>query len=199
MKRRDFIAGLGGAAVVGPRGAWGRRPQQPFRVEFFSLGRWLPSRPERSWLRLGTERINRLLLGRRPLGPSQAAGNMRVPITFKRTMAGTRKIMGAAALLLTALIALATSRSAYAEVWPDPPWSESNYRHGDQYLGGPYYVAGFGNDNPTKRRRYWGGPYFVSCPGFNPPYETYRPPYPVCRSTVKVDTRAPRRIRVLLK
>ena len=25
MRRRDFIAGLGGAAVVGPRGAWGQQ------------------------------------------------------------------------------------------------------------------------------------------------------------------------------
>ena len=26
MRRRDFIAALGGAAVVGPRGAWGQQP-----------------------------------------------------------------------------------------------------------------------------------------------------------------------------
>src|SRR4051812_28804540 len=29
MKRRDFIAGLGGAALVGARGAWGQQPAMP--------------------------------------------------------------------------------------------------------------------------------------------------------------------------
>jgi putative tryptophan/tyrosine transport system substrate-binding protein len=29
MRRRDFIAGLGGAAVVGPRGAWAQQPVMP--------------------------------------------------------------------------------------------------------------------------------------------------------------------------
>jgi hypothetical protein len=29
MRRRDFIAGLGGAAVVGPRGAWGQQAGMP--------------------------------------------------------------------------------------------------------------------------------------------------------------------------
>ena len=29
MKRRDFIAGLGGAAVVGPRGTWGQQAGVP--------------------------------------------------------------------------------------------------------------------------------------------------------------------------
>jgi hypothetical protein len=32
MKRRDFIAGLGGAAVVGSRGAWGQQVTMPLRA-----------------------------------------------------------------------------------------------------------------------------------------------------------------------
>jgi putative ABC transport system substrate-binding protein len=32
MRRRDFIAGLGGAAVVGPRGAWAQRGQRIRRI-----------------------------------------------------------------------------------------------------------------------------------------------------------------------
>ena len=32
MRRRDFIAGLGGAAVVGPRGAWGQQTDRMRRI-----------------------------------------------------------------------------------------------------------------------------------------------------------------------
>ena len=32
MKRRDFIAGLGGAVVVGPRGAWGQQTERVRRI-----------------------------------------------------------------------------------------------------------------------------------------------------------------------
>ena len=36
MKRREFIAGLGGAAVVGPRGAWGQQRDRVRQVGFLS-------------------------------------------------------------------------------------------------------------------------------------------------------------------
>ena len=101
------------------------------------------------------------------------------------------------ALALISLTAIATSRSAYAEFWPDGP--QSSYSFGRQYYGGPYYVRPAGEHNQTGQRRYWGGHYFISCPGFNPPYETYRPPYPACGARVKIAVRSHHRIRVRLK
>jgi len=62
--------------------------------------------------------------------------------------------------------------------------------------GGPYVVAGFGDDHDDGWHRYWGGPYFVVCPGY-PPYETYRMS---CRRSVKVVVRDQRRhVKVRLK
>ena len=61
--------------------------------------------------------------------------------------------------------------------------------------GGPYVVAGFGDDHDDGWHRYWGGPYFVVCSGY--PFETYRMS---CRRSVKVVTRDHRRhIKVRLK
>ena len=61
--------------------------------------------------------------------------------------------------------------------------------------GGPYFVAGFGDDHDEGPHRYWGGPYFVVCPGY--PFETHRMS---CRRSVKVVIRDHRRhIKVRLK
>ena len=112
-------------------------------------------------------------------------------------MASTGNSMIAAAAFVA--VAVLTARSANAEFWPDQPWSGFSHENNGHHRGGPYRVAGFGDDDLIVRRRYWGGPYFVSCPGSNPPYETHRPPYPGCRSAVKIAARHQRHIRVRLK
>ena len=95
-----------------------------------------------------------------------------------------------------ALIALAgpAASLANAEFKPDQRWSGPGYQRDVHYRGGPYYVAGAGDN--LSRRPYWGGPFFVSCPGNNPPYETH---YPRCRSLVKIAVHHRRQIKVHLK
>ena len=82
-----------------------------------------------------------------------------------------------AALILAALLALSFGGAARAG------------------HGGPYVVAGFGDDHDDGWHRYWGGPYFVVCSGY--PFETYRLS---CQRSVKVVVRDHRRhMKVRLK
>jgi hypothetical protein len=106
--------------------------------------------------------------------------------------------MKAFALGVIAAIGLATAPSARADFWFDGPSFGSGALYDRQYHGGPYFVAGFGDDNYRGQRRYWGGPYWVDCSGYNPPFETYRMS---CRPTVvRIATRDHRgRIKVRLK
>jgi hypothetical protein len=85
---------------------------------------------------------------------------------------------------------------AKADFWFDPPAGLGVPDVPPEARGGPYYVAGFG-DQIASRRKYWGGPYFVVCSGHIHPYETYRMN---CRPpVVKVAIHHHRRIRARLK
>jgi hypothetical protein len=105
--------------------------------------------------------------------------------------------MKAFALGMVAAIGLGAASSAKADFWFDGP-SFGSAVHDGRHHGGPYVVAGFGDDSYRGQRRYWGGPYWIDCPGYNPPFETYRMS---CRPmAVKIATRDHRRvIRVRLK
>ena len=101
------------------------------------------------------------------------------------------------ALSVIATVALGMSASAKADAWPAEPWS-FNDTYGGPHSGGPYFVAGYGDDNLGHPRRYWGGPYWITCPGRYPPFDTYRPPN--CHSKViTMAIREHRSIRVRLK
>jgi len=104
--------------------------------------------------------------------------------------------MKAFALAVVTAVALASGPSATADNWFDEPAFRATSRY-DGHHGGPYYVAGYGDDSLGRPRRYWGGPYWVSCRGYNPPFETYRMS---CRaSAVKIASRNHRHIRARLK
>jgi hypothetical protein len=103
--------------------------------------------------------------------------------------------MKALALAAVAVIGLGTAASAQAGVWFD------GASYGGSHGGGPYFVAGFGDDNYLRQPRYWGGPYWTICRGINPPFQTYRIPPASCGPwRVKLATRQHQRlIRVRLK
>jgi hypothetical protein len=89
--------------------------------------------------------------------------------------------MKALALATLAVIGLAALPSAKADYWNGSPsfWFDDatygGFRHyGSPHSGGPYFIAGFGDDNYPGERRYWGGPYWTECSGRHPPFETYR-------------------------
>jgi hypothetical protein len=105
--------------------------------------------------------------------------------------------MRACTLAIVAAIGLGYAPCAKAEFWLDGNRSSSAALYGGAYHGGPYFVAGYGDDNYGGQRRYWGGPYFAACYGNNPPFETYRMS---CRpAMVKVARRDHRSIRARLK
>ena len=68
--------------------------------------------------------------------------------------------MKAFALAALAAIGLGTAPSARGDVWFDNPRSGFGVPDANPHHGGPYFVAGFGDDNYGVRRRYWGGPYW---------------------------------------
>jgi hypothetical protein len=97
------------------------------------------------------------------------------------------------ALAVVAAIGLGAAPSAKAGVWFDGP------SYGGPHGGGPYFVAGFGDDNYLGQPRYWGGPYWTTCRGIHPPFQTYRIPPASC-GPWRVATRLhPRLVRVRLK
>jgi hypothetical protein len=100
-------------------------------------------------------------------------------------------------LAIVAAIGLGYAPCAKAEFWLDGNRSSSAALYGGAYHGGPYFVAGYGDDNYGGQRRYWGGPYFAACYGNNPPFETYR--MNCRRAVVKVARRDHRRIGARLK
>jgi hypothetical protein len=103
------------------------------------------------------------------------------------------------ALVLLVAIGAGTTSSANAEFWIGSPSSGFDAL-GRVHRGGPYFVAGFGDDILVRQRRYWGGPSWVICGGVNPPFDTYRRPPHACRqSVVKIAARDRRRIRVRSK
>ena len=71
--------------------------------------------------------------------------------------------MKAFALAALAAIGWGTAPSARADVWFDNPPSGFGVPDASPHHGGPYFVAGFGDDNHVSQRRYWGGPYWVEC------------------------------------
>jgi hypothetical protein len=77
-------------------------------------------------------------------------------------------------LAVVAAIGLGAAASAQAGVWFDAP------SYGGSNGGGPYFVAGFGDDNHLGQPRYWGGPYWTTCGGTHPPFQTYRIPPASC-------------------
>jgi hypothetical protein len=108
--------------------------------------------------------------------------------------------MKALVLAIVTTIGVGVTTAAAAQTWFDgPPWFAAPYA-GDQPSGGPYIVAGFGDD-PLGQPRYWGGPYWTMCRGTHPPFQTYRIPPASCRPwAVKVATGPHRRvIRARLK
>jgi hypothetical protein len=106
--------------------------------------------------------------------------------------------MKALALAVVAAIGLGAAPAAKAEFWSDGPSFGFAASYDRPYHGGPYFVAGFGDDHSGGRRRYWGGPYWVDCKGYNPPFETYRMS---CRpAVVKIAARGHRHsVKVRLK
>jgi hypothetical protein len=78
------------------------------------------------------------------------------------------------ALAVVAAIGLGAATSAQAGGWLDGP------SYGGPRGGGPYFVAGFGDDNHLGQPRYWGGPYWTICGGTHPPFQTYRIPPASC-------------------
>jgi hypothetical protein len=78
------------------------------------------------------------------------------------------------ALAVVAAIGLGAATSAQAGGWFDGP------SYGGPRGGGPYFVAGFGDDNHLGQPRYWGGPYWTICGGTHPPFQTYRIPPASC-------------------
>lgn len=96
------------------------------------------------------------------------------------------------ALAVVAAIGLWTA-SAQAGVWFDGP------AYGGPHGGGPYFVAGFGDDNYLGQPRYWGGPYWTTCRGIHPPFQTYRIPPASCASWRVAARQHPRLVRVRLK
>jgi hypothetical protein len=97
-------------------------------------------------------------------------------------------------LALAAAIGLGAATSAQADVWFDGPAGFDAPYDGGAY-GGPYFVAGFGDDNHLGQRRYWGGPYWTVCRGYNPPFQTYRIPPNSCGPwAVKMAVRQHQRI-----
>ena len=105
------------------------------------------------------------------------------------------------ALAVVAAIGLGAATSAQAGVWFDGPPGFDAPSYGGPHGGGPYVVAGFGDDNPLGQPRYWGGPYWTMCRGPYPPFQTYRIPPASCRPwVVKVIARQhPHVIRARLK
>ena len=82
--------------------------------------------------------------------------------------------MKAVGWTLVAALCAATPLGAKANFWFDPAPGFGVPDVPPEARGGPYYVAGFGDEHANVPRRYWGGPYFVSCSGRQPPFETYR-------------------------
>jgi hypothetical protein len=107
-----------------------------------------------------------------------------------------RTDMKAFVLAAVATIGLATAPSK-ADFWFDGLGPGFGVPDSGPHHGGPYFVAGFGNEHADGPRRYWGGPYFAPCSGWHPPFETYRM---VCKPVVaKIAIREHRRSRVRLK
>ena len=97
-----------------------------------------------------------------------------------------------------AVMGLGAATSAQAGVWFDgPSWFDARH-DGGPLRGGPYFVAGFGDDNHLGQPRYWGGPYWTTCRGTHPPFQTYRIPPASCRPWVAVSQHQ-RVIRARLK
>ena len=105
------------------------------------------------------------------------------------------------ALAVVAAIGLGAAASAQAGVWFDGPSGFAAPYADGPHGGGPYFVAGFGDDNHLGLPRYWGGPYWTMCRAPNPPFQTYRIPPASCRPwVVKVAAHQHRRvIRARLK
>jgi hypothetical protein len=106
------------------------------------------------------------------------------------------------ALAVVAAIGLGAATSAQAGVWFNGPSGFDAPSYGGPHGGGPYFVAGFGDDNHLGQPRYWGGPYWTMCRGTHPPFQTYRIPPASCRPwAVKMAARQhhPRIVRARLK
>ena len=105
------------------------------------------------------------------------------------------------ALAVVAAIGMGAATSAQAGVWFDGPFGFDAPSYGGPRGGGPYFVAGFGDDNHLGQPRYWGGPYWTICGGTHPPFQTYRIPPASCGPwRVKMAARQHQRlIRVRLK
>jgi hypothetical protein len=110
------------------------------------------------------------------------------------------------ALAVVAVTGLGGATSAQADLWFDGPAGFSvplvaAPYDGRPHGGGPYFVAGFGDDHHVDQSRYWGGPYWTTCRGLYPPFQTYRIPPASCRPfAVKVAGRQHQRvIRARLK
>jgi hypothetical protein len=101
--------------------------------------------------------------------------------------------MKALALAMIVTIGLGAAPSAQADVWFDGPFGWGAPSYGGPHAGGPYFVAGFGDDNYLGQPRYWGGPYWTMCRGTHPPFQTYRIPPASCRPW-RVATRQHQRI-----
>ena len=92
MRRREFIAGLGGAAVVGPRGAWGQQPDRVRRIGVLSpigvdnaegqrrLSAFKLALQELGWIDGGNVRICRIRL--LSVDPGQAGAIVRIITQF---------------------------------------------------------------------------------------------------------------------
>jgi len=104
-------------------------------------------------------------------------------------------------LAVVAAIGLGAATSAQAGGWFDGPFGFDAPSYGSPRGGGPYFVAGFGDDNHLGQPRYWGGPYWTICGGIHPPFQTYRIPPASCGPWwVKMTARQHQRlIRVRLK
>jgi len=89
--------------------------------------------------------------------------------------------MKALVLSLVAAVGLGAATSTQAGVWFDSPFVFDVPHDVGPHHGGPYFVAGFGDDNALDQPRYWGGPYWTLCRGLNPPFQTYRIPPASCR------------------